>query len=122
MPDFAFTENGVAVAAIKKDYIDNIIASAKKCASIDRVILFGSVSDGRCTETSDIDIALFGQKKERDFLRSEDYKTFHRQVVSFDESYRQDYDILYFSADSHSSEHLMKNIMNGKVLYQKNAD
>ena len=52
----------IRVADIKKKYMNNIIDAAKKCDLIDKVILFGSSIEDRCKESSDIDIAVFGNR------------------------------------------------------------
>ena len=48
------------IANIKHKYINNIVDAAKKCGLIDKVIIFGSSLADRCTDSSDIDIAVFG--------------------------------------------------------------
>lgn len=53
------TEN-IRVAAIKYDYI---IKQTQKCKNISKIILFGSSIEERCQQKSDIDIAVFGEKK-----------------------------------------------------------
>ncbi len=40
----------IRVADIKQKYMNNIIDAAKKCDLIDKVILFGSSIENRCTE------------------------------------------------------------------------
>lgn len=56
------TEN-IRVATIKYDYIINIIKQTQKCKNISKIILFGSSIEERCQQKSDIDIAVFGEKK-----------------------------------------------------------
>ena len=51
----------IRVAEIKKEYIENIINSIPLCSAIDKVILFGSALESRCTDSSDVDIAIFGK-------------------------------------------------------------
>ena len=53
----------VNVAEIKQKYINNIVEAAQKCDLIDRVILFGSSTQERCTDASDIDLAVFGEQQ-----------------------------------------------------------
>ena len=52
----------VMVADIKKDYILNIVDSVRHCSAINKVVLFGSSTGDNCSEQSDIDIAVFGDK------------------------------------------------------------
>ena len=53
--------NGKAIADIKHKYIKNITRQAHECKNISRIVLFGSSLEERCTEKSDIDIAVFGK-------------------------------------------------------------
>ena len=52
----------INVASLKIKYIKNIIDNISRCNLIDKVVLFGSSLEERCTENSDIDIAIFGKK------------------------------------------------------------
>ena len=54
--------DGRYVADIKLPHINNITQEACKTKSINRIVLFGSSIEDRCTEQSDIDIAVFGNK------------------------------------------------------------
>ena len=46
----------INVASLKIEYIKNIIDNISRCNLIDKVVLFGSSLEERCTENSDIDI------------------------------------------------------------------
>lgn len=48
----------IQVADTKKKHIENIIKAAPTCKHILEIILFGSSLETRCTEQSDIDIAI----------------------------------------------------------------
>ena len=85
----------VNVADIKQKYINNIVDSAKKCSFIDKIILFGSSIDERCTEDSDIDLAIFGNQTKYKWLNSKEYRQFAEDLYSFDD-FSQSYDLLYF--------------------------
>ena len=52
----------IMVADIKQKYIQNIIDAVQKCDLIDRIVLFGSSIEERCRESSDMDIAVFGNQ------------------------------------------------------------
>ena len=52
----------IRVADIKQKYIQNIIDAASQCDLIERVVLFGSSLQERCRDSSDIDIAVFGNQ------------------------------------------------------------
>ena len=52
----------IRVADVKQKYMANIIDAAPKCDYIDRVVLFGSACGQRCTEESDIDLAILGNQ------------------------------------------------------------
>ena len=59
----------IRVADIKKDYIQNIIDSVILCKEIDKVVLFGSALEERCTDASDLDIAVFGKYPKNQMYR-----------------------------------------------------
>lgn len=81
------TSNGALVASVKKYHVDNIISNAGECEDIDRIILFGSSVEERCTDKSDIDIAVFSNKPRMKFLSSKSFRNFMRKVYSFDEEH-----------------------------------
>jgi len=74
--DLQLTDRVVKAADIKAEYIKNIVDSVKLCDYIEKVVLFGSSIDERCTEESDIDIAVFGNVSEYRCLRSKKYRVF----------------------------------------------
>ena len=106
------------VAEIKKKYMTNIIDAAKKCDFIERVVLFGSSIEDRCRESSDIDIAVFGNQIRSKALSSKKYEQFARQVFAFS-NFDQDYDILYFKSGSNIKNLSMDDITKGEVLYER---
>ena len=108
----------IRVADVKQKYMANIIDAAQKCDYIDRVVLFGSACGQRCTEESDIDLAIFGNQPEGKCLTSAKYRKFARQLSSFDE-FRQNYDLLYFKTGKKYTGMIMKHIMEGETLYEK---
>ena len=107
----------IRVADIKEDYIDNIINSAELCNQINRIVLFGSATEERCTEISDIDIAVFGSRTKSQMYSSKEYKAFIQAVVSYGGA--QDYDILYFDDRKTSSGGIIEDIRNGEVLFER---
>lgn len=107
------------VADIKKSQIINIIESAGCCPVIDKIILFGSALEERCTLQSDIDIAVFGGKPRYQALRSKEYQIFASKIYAFGDF--QDYDILYFQSGKHEKSDIMKNISEGAVIYQRSG-
>lgn len=111
--------NGKYVADIKQKYIINIAQQAKKCSNISRIVLFGSALETRCTERSDIDIAVFGKKRQAAYLRSKEFKQFQRDLFSFGGDYTQDYDILYFCDDVESDDAILEHIHNGTEIYRR---
>ena len=76
-------DKDIFVAEIKYDYIVNIINQANKCRGIERIVLFGSSLGEDCKEESDIDIAVFGTKSKNAYLKSKEFKDFHRNVFKF---------------------------------------
>lgn len=108
----------VNVAEIKQKYINNIVEAAQKCDLIDRVILFGSSTQERCTDASDIDLAVFGEQPPSRVLTSKKYEQFVRQLYSYD-SHSQAYDILYFKRGTKQNSLIMNEINKGEVLYAR---
>ena len=108
----------VRIADIKQDYISNIVDAARKCDIIDRVLLFGSSIDERCKESSDIDIAVFGNQHPSKALRSKKYECFARQLYSF-RDHEQAYDILYFKTGANNGGQIMQDIERGELLYAR---
>ena len=108
----------VRVADIKRDYIRNIVDAARKCDIIDRVLLFGSSIEERCKETSDIDIAVFGNQNRSRALTSKKYERFARQLYSF-RDFDQDYDILYFKTGGNNKGQILEETEKGELLYAR---
>lgn len=111
----------VYVADIKYDYILNIIEQAKKCKGIDKIVLFGSSIDSRCNEESDIDIAVYGHKSKSSYLKTKEFKDFHRNLFLYKSDDAQDYDILYFVSGKNYDDAIMKDISNGTTIYRRAA-
>jgi|GEM_PF-794188 len=106
----------IKVAEIKGKYISNIIDAASKCEYIDRVILFGSSTMEVCSESSDIDLAVFGNQPKGRCLSSRAFRRFSDQLASFD-NFMQAYDILYFQTGKKYAGRIMEEIAGGEVLY-----
>lgn len=109
----------IGVAEIKQKYIRNIIDAASQCDLIDRVVLFGSSLEKYCRDTSDIDIAVFGNQPRYRALTSKKYERFARQLYAFDD-YAQAYDILYFQSGSGKSNLILHEISREEELYARN--
>ena len=108
----------IRVADIKQKYIKNIADAAEQCDYIDKVILFGSSITERCTEHSDMDLAVFGNQPETKCLTSKKYRTFTRRLYQFDD-HAQPYDILYFKTGGNAKSFILKDIEKGEVLYER---
>ena len=108
----------VNIADIKVDYILNIADAASKCSYIDKVVLFGSSIEDRCTDQSDIDIAVFGNVSKNRCLTSKKYKEFTSQLYRYND-HAQAYDILYFSTNQLKDNFIMEEINKGEVIYEK---
>lgn len=106
----------IQVAEIKQKYIRNIIDAAGQCDLIDRVVLFGSSLQERCMDSSDIDIAVFGNLPRSRALTSKKYERFARQLYAFDD-HAQAYDILYFRSGTDNSDPVLREISKGEELY-----
>ena len=111
-----YTE-GKYVADIKLRHIQNISEMAKKASNIHRIMLFGSSTEDRCTETSDIDIAVFGDKPKGSYIDSNEFKAFKRALFSFD--WDQDYDVLYFKENAKNEYAIMNDINRGIEIYRR---
>lgn len=109
----------VHVAEIKHKYIRNIIDAARECDLIDRVVLFGSSLQERCRETSDIDIAVFGNQPRGRALTSAKFEQFARKLYDYD-NHAQAYDILYFRNGEKENSQILREVNQGEVLYARN--
>ncbi len=105
------------VADIKRKYMQNIVDSAKKCDFIKKVVLFGSSIEERCTDASDIDLAIFGTYNRSKALTSKKYERFARQLFMFD-NHTQNYDLLYFKNDTKDKSAILEEISKGEVVYE----
>ena len=114
--DVKIRNRNVRVADIKSKYLDNIVTSAEECKYIDKVILFGSSIEDRCTEESDIDIAVFGNQPKGKALTSKQFMKFAGELAEFDD-FLQSYDILYFKTGKEDDSAIMAEINKGEVLY-----
>ena len=105
------------VADIKLHHILNIAKQAEKAKNIERIMLFGSAIEERCTKVSDIDIAVFGRKAKGKYLDSKEFMAFHDGLYQFD--WDQDYDVLYFQEGTHRDDSIMADISNGVEIYRR---
>lgn len=119
MCKLALFEQGKYVADIKLKHIRNIIEQAKKAKNIDRIMLFGSSIDERCTKDSDIDIAVFGKKTKGSYIDSKEFNTFKSALFKFD--WNQEYDVLYFSENSSKQVAIMDDINQGVEIFRRTA-
>ena len=111
----------IEVADIKADIIKKILEIAPICSKIDYIYIFGSSVEERCTEKSDIDIAIVSNVIRSKLFRSKDYRDFILKLYSINTE--QDYDILQFnsiktiqeSKDAVCSDILTK----GKLIYRR---
>ena len=111
-----FEENKY-VADIKIRHIQNIVEQAKKTKYIDRIMLFGSSVEERCSEKSDIDIAVFGDKTKGRYIDSKEFRTFKDSLFKFD--WNQDYDVLYFQSGQKQTARIMDDISHGLEIYRR---
>ncbi len=122
----SMTANGkeIKVADIKKDYIQNIIDAAQLCPRIDKIMLFGSALEERCTEHSDIDIAVFGKLPRGRMYALKGYQKFISSLFKYTVPNKdfQDYDILYFNSNKLTECHILGDILNGEVLFSKEVE
>ena len=109
--------DGQFVAENKLRHILNVSSQAEKCKNITRIILFGSSTEERCTDRSDIDIAVFGQMSKAKYLGSSEFRRFQDQLFLYD--LNQDYDILYFCDGQEYSDPIMSDISQGTEIYRR---
>lgn len=109
--------DGRCVADIKLRHIDNIADRAKETKNIQRIMLFGSALEERCTEQSDIDIAVFGAKSKSRYIDSREFKAFKSGLFRFD--WDQDYDVLYFKDDEDCKDAIMADISRGIEIFRR---
>lgn len=116
----------VAVADVKKVYIENIIKSAEKCNKIDAIVLFGSSLEDRCKEESDIDIAVISKYTVSRLCQYKSFRDFTDSMYSIDMN--QNYDILYFKSldeivkEIEKAEICNELLQKGKVIYRIKGD
>ena len=111
--------NGQSVAEIKYTFINNIIEQAAKCNNISRIMLFGSALEERCSDRSDIDIAVFGEQSKNKYIKSKEFKEFQRSLFLFGDAFSQDYDILYFRDGVEYMDAIIDDINNGAEIYRR---
>lgn len=108
------------VADIKKDIIEEIIRIAAECKLIDKIYLFGSSLEKRCTQKSDIDLAIVSNVTRSKLFRSKSYDDFTTKLYKINEG--QDYDILTFNSQAaldNSKEFVARDILTkGKVIFK----
>ena len=107
----------VYVSEFKVKYIEHLLNICKDFDFIEKVILFGSVVEERCKETSDIDIVILGSKTKSSCLDSVAFRRFKLLLFEFD--FSQDYDILYENNLANFNEKLRENIEKGYIIYEK---
>ncbi len=113
----------IQVADIKKTFIDNIIELAPLCKQISEIILFGSALEEKCTDKSDIDIAIISNLTINALCKNKGFSKFIEAVYNIDLS--QDYDRVYFT----SIEEIEKKqevapickelLQKGKIIYRR---
>lgn len=113
----------IYVADIKADTISQIAAFARLCPKIDYIYLFGSCLETRCTNDSDIDLAIVANIAMSKLANNRGFRQFKEKLYTIDAN--QDYDFLYFkSVDQmkNSTDFVCKDIIEkGKIIYEKGA-
>ena len=111
----------IEVAEIKADTIKKIIEIAKICDKIDYIYLFGSSVEERCTDESDIDLAIISNVSASKLCNRSSYREFKERLYAIDTD--QEYDRLQFNslkAIRNSKEPVCLDIISkGKLLYQR---
>ncbi len=111
----------VQVADIKAEIIKQIINIASLCKKIESIYVFGSSVEERCTNSSDIDIAIVSNVTRSKLFGAKDYNNFIEKLYDIDID--QEYDILQFNSLEklrESKEYVCKDIMEkGVLIYTK---
>lgn len=111
----------IEVADIKADTIRQIIEIAKICDKIDYIYLFGSSVEERCTEESDIDLAIISNVTASRLHSKSSYRRFRESLYAIDSN--QEYDRLQFNFledIQRSKEPVCADIISkGKLLYKR---
>ena len=108
------------VADIKYNHILNITKQAEKSKNISRIMLFGSSLEERCSDRSDIDIAVFGTKPKGKYIDSKEFRLFKKGLFEFD--WDQDYDVLYFAENGKNQGDIMAEVNRGVEIYRRAAE
>lgn len=115
------TNESIKVASIKADIISKIIEIAPMCDKIDYIYLFGSSLEERCTDRSDIDLAIVSNVTRSRLYSNQSYRKFLHSI--YDISIEQDYDFLQFNSLSklqNSKDYVCNEILTkGKVIYTR---
>lgn len=113
----------IQVADIKAELIEKIIALAPMCEKIDYIYLFGSSLEERCTDNSDIDIAIISSDTVNRLSSNKRFVKFMEAIYNLD--FEQEYDRLYFSsvkeieAKKQSVPICKELIQKGKIIYRR---
>ena len=109
----------IEVADIKAGIIKKILEIAPGCSKIDYI--YGSSVEERCTEKSDIDIAIVSNVTRSKLFKSKDYREFTNKLYNID--IEQDYDILQFNSIKiikESNDAVCNDILTkGKLIYKR---
>ena len=98
-------------------YLNDIVSNLKANYSPEKIILFGSYSDGTYTEDSDIDLLLIKETNKHPIWRRVEARKASKAVIPID--------ILVYTADeikqilTDKSSFLIDVIKNGKILYER---
>ncbi|MGN0159848.1 MAG: nucleotidyltransferase domain-containing protein [Lachnospiraceae bacterium] len=115
------TGTDIKVADIKAEIIKKILEIAPICSKIEHIYIFGSSVEERCTEKSDIDIAIVSNITRSKLFNAKDYKEFTNRLYNID--LEQDYDILQFNSIAsikESKDSVCKDILTkGKLIYSR---
>ncbi len=111
----------IEVADIKAEIIKSIISLARICDKIDYIYVFGSTVEERCTDRSDIDIAIISNVTRSKLFQNKSYNEFTKRLYNID--LNQDYDILQFNSMDeikNSKDFVCRDIIcKGKLLYER---
>lgn len=111
-----FEDKDIFVSELKKDCILNVIEEAKKYTKITKIILFGSSLEERCTDNSDIDIAVFTSLNLSDLFRRKWFVDFNTNIYLYDMN--QHYDVIPFKEGYKDKSLIMENIYKGEIIYE----
>lgn len=111
-----FEDSNILVADIKKKCIIGVIKVAEKFPKVQRIVLFGSALEERCSDYSDIDLAVYVDCTLGKLFNSSWFSKFKKEIFLLDLD--QDYDFIPMAKKMSIGEEIKNNIESGRIIYE----